>query len=328
MDAKFGPLKAEKAAKLENIELLINSGVLDREERKVAEAQKARQEAESLRIQKQEDEQRAIGQFAIEAAMRGANAEQLQAIQASGSPEEALRKASFFLGADFREEIEAKQFQRALQEASFNLSIEKFNEDTRQFNSTQALKFQEFELKKFKDLQSKDPVAAAEITSELLQGKIDLIDTIISHPGLTKSVGPSRLARFTPFDADVLTGEVADFAASVNLLVGRETIDTLINLKARGGTLGALSDQERVLLERSATKIGSWEIKKDGFGTGRYKVSEEDLITELNRIKGLAQVAKARALGGGVPGTETVTEEDELTAAGYSTEQIKIIREL
>ena len=99
-----------------------------------------------------------------------------------------------------------------------------------------------------------------------------------------------------------------------------------MNLKARGGTLGALSDQERILLQSAATKIGTWEIKKDGIGTGRYRVSEEDFKAELNRIKDLAIKAKARALGGGP--IQTNTEADQLRAAGYSEEQIKLLMEL
>ena len=103
-------------------------------------------------------------------------------------------------------------------------------------------------------------------------------------------------------------GAGQDFAAGVTQLVNKETIDTLVNLKERGGTLGALSDQERILLQSAATKIGTWEVKENGIGTGEYNIDEASFKRELQTIKELAQKALERHLGY----DPTTLQEDDL----------------
>lgn len=329
VDQEFGPIREEIAIKTANLDLILKSPSFSLAEKNRAQAQKQAQEARATQIASQEANAKEIKNYAVEAAKKGVPADILQRIQSARSPQEALQIAGFYLGADFREEVKAKQFQRSLQEATFNLSLEKFEEDKRQFSADYALKQQEFANKQFNEAQKKNPIMAAEATAEVLQNKIDLINSLLVHGGLNKSVGPSKLGRIAPFEFDVLTGRAQDFAAGVTQLVNKETIDTLVNLKARGGTLGALSDQERILLQSAATKIGSWEIKdKNGFGTGRYSTSEKTFKEELEKIKNLAIKAKARALGGGVGEISTKTEEDELRSAGYSEEQIKLLLEI
>jgi len=327
VDQEFGPIREEIAIKTANLDLILKSPSFSLAEKNRAQTQKEAQEARALQIANQETNAKEIKNYAVEAAKKGAPTDILQKIQSARSPQEALQIAGFYLGANFREEVEAKQFQRALQETTFNLSLDKFNEDKRQFSANYALQQQEFELKKFNEAQKKNPVASAEVTAEILQGKVDLIDDLSKHPGLDSRVGPGVTTRglFTIQDR---FGAGQEFAAGVKLLVGRETIDTLINLKARGGTLGALSDKERELLEQSTTKIGSWEIKKNGEGTGRWNVTEKAFKAELDRIKDLAIRAKARALGGGIGEIPTKTEEDELRSAGYSEEQIRLLLEI
>ena len=186
---------------------------------------------------------------------------------------------------------------------------------------------QKFAYEKFRDLQKKDPVLAAESTSTIFQNKINLIDDLTKHVGLSKAVGPSFFGRITPFKIDVFSGQVQDFIAGVTQLVNKETIDTLVNLKARGGTLGALSDQERLLLQSAATKIGTWQIIKDGKVVG-YNISEQAFKNELETIKNLSITAQARALGGSVADTTQTNQMDELRAVGYSEEQIRSLMEL
>ena len=129
-----------------------------------------------------------------------------------------------------------------------------------------------------------------------LKDKVSLIDSLIKSPGLRGSVGPYYLSRFTPFTVDKSARK--EFAAGVNQLIGKDTMDILINLKAQGGTLGALSDKERILLQNSASKISSWEIQdSNGNPTGEYEVNESTFIKELNRIKDLT--AKAIINAGG-----------------------------
>ena len=132
--------------------------------------------------------------------------------------------------------------------------------------------------------------------TKVLQDKVGLIDELLVSPGLSGSVGAYGLTRWTPLTIDKADRQA--FAAGVNQLVGKETIDTLIALKARGGTLGALSDQERALLQNSATKIGSWILKdKNGNPTGKFGIDEVTFKKELEQIKEVANRAIRRAKG-------------------------------
>lgn len=139
-----------------------------------------------------------------------------------------------------------------------------------------------------------------------LTNKIETIDSILNNPALNNMVGTTVLGRITsPFEL----GQSQEFAGEVANLISQETIDTLVSLKERGGTLGALSDQERVLLQNAATKLGNWAVKdKNGNLTGKFKVSEDAFKRELNRIKDLAQKAIERA--GGTTGGQQFTPEE------------------
>jgi hypothetical protein len=132
--------------------------------------------------------------------------------------------------------------------------------------------------------------------TDALNSKITLIDELLNSKGLNSSVGPNRYARLgiNPLNDSARQ----EFAAGVNQLVSKDTIDTLINLKAQGGTLGALSDQERIMLQSAATKIGTWmQRDKNGNLTGKFEISEEAFKKELNRIKTLTKSALDRASG-------------------------------
>jgi len=129
-----------------------------------------------------------------------------------------------------------------------------------------------------------------------LQDKITQIDELIKGTSNSGAVGPNFLARTSL--TSWFTGTRQAFVGSVKQLLSKETIDTLINLKKGGGTLGALSDQERIMLQNAATKIGGWEMKDNsGNGTGFYDVRETDFIKELENIKTLAKRAIDNAGG-------------------------------
>lgn len=167
--------------------------------------------------------------------------------------------------------------------------------------------------------------------TQALKDKVGLIDSLLNSKGLEGSVGAYGVSRWTPFSAD--KSERMEFAAGINQLINKETIDTLINLKAQGGTLGALSDQERVMLQSATSKIGSWMMRDSkGNPTGKFEVSEDAFKKELNTIKELTQRAIANAAGSG--GTQQITTQslvqkgvrqdlvDQLTAMGKSPQEI------
>jgi len=132
---------------------------------------------------------------------------------------------------------------------------------------------------------------------EAAQGKLDLIKQIEENEkGLRGSVGTYGISRWTPFSMD--KAERKAFDSAVQQLVSQETLDSLINVKAQGGTFGALSETELAMLKNSATQINSW-MKMDGEGnpTGVYEIDRETFMKEVDRIKNLTEKAIKRANG-------------------------------
>lgn len=159
---------------------------------------------------------------------------------------------------------------------------------------------------------------------QALQDKVSLIDSLLTSKGLAGSVGAYGIGRFTPFTADKT--ERKEFAAGVNQLINQETINTLLDLKQQGGTLGALSDQERILLQSATSKIGSWMIRDSaGNPTGEFEVSESAFKDELNRLKELTQKAIDRAGGDEQSINESDPQVQYLRSQGLTDEEIRKI---
>lgn len=131
-----------------------------------------------------------------------------------------------------------------------------------------------------------------------LQDKIANIDSLINHSGLNSAVGTNFFGRTALLDK--FSGAKQTFIAGVQQLVSGDTLDTLIELKKAGGTLGALSDQERIMLQSAASKIGTWAITNDKGKVTGYDTSESSFIKELETIKMLTQRALSEAGGGGI----------------------------
>lgn len=148
------------------------------------------------------------------------------------------------------------------------------------------------------ELEKTEKPLADKLMAESLDDKINLLDEAINSSGMKGVVGPYAIARWTPFSPD--KSERQNFIASVEQLIQQETIDKLIQSKAAGATYGALSDGEREMLAKAASKIGTWRIlDKTGKVTG-YEISEDLMKKELETIKDLAQKAKDRILGDSV----------------------------
>lgn len=134
-----------------------------------------------------------------------------------------------------------------------------------------------------------------QILASDMQDKIAKIDALSSDKYLSGAVGPNYFSRLSPTSR--ITGGKQNFIAGVENITSKETMDVLLTLKQAGGTLGALSDQERIMLQQAASKIGNWRIlNKNGQVVG-YNTSEATFKAELNRLKELAQKALARAGG-------------------------------
>lgn len=155
-----------------------------------------------------------------------------------------------------------------------------------------------------------DPNAPVSEKVESLQNTLNLINNISDSDGLNSRVGPNALVRKFLAVRDAF-GAGDAFAGSVHQLSSQETLNQLINLKAQGGTLGALSDQERIMLQNAATKINAWEKKdKNGNGTGVWDIRESDFKNELSRLKTLTNTALQRA--GWIPSTLSGNDLQEI----------------
>lgn len=160
----------------------------------------------------------------------------------------------------------------------------------------------------------------AEATAKL-QEKIDNIEDIKSTMKKfgANAVGPNKLARFDLWSW--ASGGKQELIGKVQQLISQDTLNTLINLKKAGGTLGALSDTERLMLQSAATKIGSWAITKNGRVVG-YDISEKAFVEELNKIQKIAKTALDN--GGGQTGIVN-TLEQKLASDPSKVEQYNIL---
>ena len=140
------------------------------------------------------------------------------------------------------------------------------------------------------EIKEEEEAASDKLTDEArlqFQSKVDTIDEILSSR--LPAVGLNIFTRGDPLS--MFTGANRKLIAQVDQITSRETLDTLINLKKAGGTLGALSDQERIMLESAATKIGTWRLRDGDGNTVGYNVSHADFKDELNKIKDIANRA-------------------------------------
>lgn len=342
---KYDPIREQIAVARANLDLILESPAFTLAEKNRAIAQKDIQDAKASAIAKQEANDKAISNYAIEAVRFGADAEQAKYIQESQTPEQALQRASSFLGREFAEEQKAKQFTRTLQEMNYNLSVDKFNEDIRQFGEQQALELWKIDQAQIQENIEKlaeqgEEQKVQSLIADSLKLKLDSYDRLknpetgTQHKGMAVRVGPSKQARegtfigipFTKFALGSglqsqyieLTGAGQEFAGIVHQLTSRATLDELINVKAQGATFGALQKAELDKLEESASKINDWEIKdKNGEGTGEWNIDEKSFHRELDIMRDIVGKARRRATGiepmpiGEVRELELLNQSDE-----------------
>jgi hypothetical protein len=135
-------------------------------------------------------------------------------------------------------------------------------------------------------------------TSEIQQAKqvqfVNTLDSLADHRGMAKAVGTSGLARWTPFKADVMTGDVSDFVGAVENVVKNLTLNSFAEAKDRGMTFGAMSEGEWKILGDSATRISSWRRERDD-GSVYYDTSEKMFKKELDQLSQFAKMDAVRS---------------------------------
>lgn len=115
---------------------------------------------------------------------------------------------------------------------------------------------------------------------------IDLIEEMLDDKqGLKTSVGEGALGRVdfsVPFTG--IGKEANKFRANFKKLVSQKTLDKLLELKAAGGTLGAISEKELDILGKAAIALGSIE-NSEGKASGKSNLSEEEFRTAMKTLR-------------------------------------------
>ena len=144
-------------------------------------------------------------------------------------------------------------------------------------------------------------------TMKSLSNKMKMVEDLINSEGFSGAVGTtpfdtlnqkglSKLVNFiTPtkwidqaFEAG--TSDVSNYIAGIKQLIDKETLDTLIQLKSTGATLGAISEKELDILQSAASRINQWQVKDGDDKVIKYNVTEKVMREELRRIYDAAQV--------------------------------------
>lgn len=304
VDAEFAPRKSELETALQNIELL-------KADPRLTIAEEERADKRTLRLQKELDsleearaDRKKAGDILAEAASLGADSELQKRISESETSAEALRIASEGGFVD-----ESAQLERSLLEEQIKSQI-----------TSRAINIAKFDIQRAKDKEEENAIVEAREEAieanfrkiPAINDKIIRLESIFkpatdtepsfTHRGLNSAVGATPFGRIATID---VLGAKDDFIGSVQQLVSQETIDTLVNLKARGGTLGALSDQERIMLQNAATKIGGWAMTDpDTLKVTGYDIDESSFKEEIAVLLNLTVRAKNAALG------DTLSDED------------------
>ena len=220
------------------------------------------------------------------ALQQGAPAGVIAKINGATSMLDVIGAAGQYNGDVLAQQIKRAQLAQLIQKSTDTSApeVKNINGTDMQWNSKTA---------KWEPIQGGGPTAN--------QGAIDsatdtikTINNLVNHPGMTATVGAYGIGRWTPFKIDKT--EQQDFIAGVNQLISGETLNALTALKAKGGSLGALSEKELEILRSTASKISNWEIK-DGDKVVGYEVSEDVFKKELGRMQELAKRAQVNALG-------------------------------
>ena len=140
--------------------------------------------------------------------------------------------------------------------------------------------YKEFE--KTASEEEKAAVSEALTITDTAKSTVDLIEDMLNDKqGLATSVGHGLgNMDFSFLGAGV---ESSKFRANAKQLLSQKTLDKLLELKAAGGTLGAISEKELEMLGRAATALGS--IDDQGKATGRFKFKESDFIEGLETMR-------------------------------------------
>jgi len=285
---------AELTAKSENLKAYIemNKADFDKKEQRLYDEEQKKVDAN---LKKQTENEEYIKSIKINMAQSGnINSSVMSALNKIDTTKpDAMEKilnikgiSSYTISSSDKLDLQLKKAQIS----NINSQISERNKNQKVENATQA--------KERQDKEKSEAQKKAQVP--IIKEKINLIASIFDSSGLNTRVGPSALGLPTRtfFGARDSFGAGQDFASAVQQLTNQDTLATLLELKAAGGTLGAVSEKELDLLQKAASKINAWEVKgKDGIGKGQWNISEKKFKEELEILRSSSQ-ALYESLGG------------------------------
>lgn len=303
---KYDPIKEEIAVNKANLDLILNDPLTSLADKNRANRQKEIQDAKASAIAKEEVNEKARRDLTLTAVKYGVPNDVLQKMQSASTFEEAqLIGAPYLTDPKAQYELESARLDNVLKRAEID----------RKQRETALLGEQTKEQKKVEAQALKD----AKTAIPLLEDKVGMIDTLLTHPGMTMAVG--TVPYFSKSKLFDFVGTRQAFAGGVHQLTSTETLDYLVNLKKQGGTLGALSQTELDILKGAASKINDWEDKDSkGNPLGTWNVKESDFKKELTTLQTLANRALTNARG-----DLLTTEERESLDEAYSSDGTALV---
>jgi hypothetical protein len=238
---------------------------LTKKEQERKDARQATLDAQKAQLAEKKDKEKGVQSIMLEAAKNGASSQMLSSISKAGSVEEAIRMAGSSLSTPSTDVVKLDNGNTVVIDKRTGNIIKNLGGGAETGGTIGQL-------------------AQAQVTQNIME-----IDALKNARGINKAVGPTFLGRWTPFKADVMTGDVSSFIAGVEQVTSNLSLESLIQAKSRGATFGALSDSELKMLASSASKIGTWRKKDDAGNVVGYSASEKDMKKELDRISNFAK---------------------------------------
>lgn len=305
VDLKYSTLEARLATYESQLRAI--EPILSREEKQQAQAQQILLDRQKQEIADKKEKEKAIQSVMMKAIEAGiTDSKILTKISQSGDVQEALNiagpKIAQFVANDRALDIEYKKLQMA------NLRSEINNRGIKD-KQVKIVKINGEDYIQNEDGTFSVPVIKGQTVNTAvtanLEDRVSQINKLITGVGTSGSsvVGPNVFGRSGEnfaflINPNRLTGKEQEFVAGVHQIAAQEFVQSILNMKKQGGTLGALNQTEGEQMRQAATKLNDWEIKdKNGLGTGKWNISESAFKRELLTIRTLTQRALDRAKG-------------------------------
>ena len=325
IDIKYAPMEARLEALQQ--QYTFNKDNLERIDKKQADALAASIKQQETTLDNQKEKEDSINSIALEATKNKAPASVINAISNAKTIGEALAMSSGFMSDALEEQLKLAQINKYKTdqeniEKQFEIDKYKFGEELALKNRTMALdeleafsignddnigKTVEQDGQKYlwnTETQNYDikvggdgNVSEKDVeTINALKEKSTLIGIIQTDPNLSNISGTGAKATLG-FQYQAIKGNTQDSISRIEQIINKETLDTLINLKAKGGTLGALSEKEADMLRSAATSIGNARVKDKSGSVIGYNLSEKELRNQLQLLKNNTNRMMLNAVG-------------------------------